>query len=269
MYSYFIVLAFLVVELTHSQISGFQHGSSSSSMPQLPCIRKYNQLYCDQGGFNYPMSKIENFIDENKSLIKRMYGTLVQEQVPQALPQTPASTTFVRSVRQFGRFKRSTEEGFLEDFLFEDEFYNDLDANFTALEEKVKEYEYSLHFGRTKRQAGFPGADSTGEDKNRADACESKTEVSTPFWATNSNGDVRAIVNTKTFSQAVHQEICTSSRTIRCAGDCQCEQKYKWHRLLAYDPNDDCSGIFMDWFLFPSCCACRCLRNPLGGGIRS
>ena len=44
---------------------------------------------------------------------------------------------------------------------------------------------------------------------SRIDACESKTEVTTPFWATNSNGDVRAIVNTKTFSQAVHQEICT------------------------------------------------------------
>ena len=34
-------------------------------------------------------------------------------------------------------------------------------------------------------------------------------------------------------------------------------QKYKWHRLLAYDPNNDCAGIFMDWFLYPSCCVCR------------
>ena len=40
-------------------------------------------------------------------------------------------------------------------------------------------------------------------------------------------------------------------------------QKYKWHRLLAYDPNNDCNGVFMDWFLFPSCCACRCRKNPL------
>ena len=51
------------------------------------------------------------------------------------------------------------------------------------------------------------------------------------------------------------------SRTLRCAGDCQCEQKYKWHRLLAYDPNNDCEGVFMDWFLFPSCCSCRCELN--------
>ncbi len=40
------------------------------------------------------------------------------------------------------------------------------------------------------------------------DACESRTEVTTPFWATNSNGQVRAIVNSKNFEQAVHQEIC-------------------------------------------------------------
>lgn len=49
------------------------------------------------------------------------------------------------------------------------------------------------------------------------------------------------------------------TQTNRCAGDCGCEQKYKWHRLLAYDPDQDCAGIFMDWFLFPSCCVCRCV----------
>ena len=40
-------------------------------------------------------------------------------------------------------------------------------------------------------------------------------------------------------------------------------QKYKWHRLLAYDPNNDCAGIFMDWFLYPSCCVCRHTSFPL------
>ena len=49
--------------------------------------------------------------------------------------------------------------------------------------------------------------------------------------------------------------------TLRCSRDCACEQKYKWHRLLAYDPNNDCAGVFMDWFLFPSCCVCRSDMN--------
>lgn len=115
------------------------------------------------------------------------------------------------------------------------------------------------------------------------DACESKIEIVTPYWASNSAGKIRAIVNTQHFEQAIHQEVCTQvnpnkkslilrkliknsnffnrkMNTSRCGGDCGCEQKYKWHRLLAYDPDNDCKGIFMDWFLFPSCCVCRC--NP-------
>ena len=42
----------------------------------------------------------------------------------------------------------------------------------------------------------------------RIDACESRVEVTTPYWATNSNGKVRAIVNDKFFEQSIHQEIC-------------------------------------------------------------
>ena len=81
----------------------------------LPCVKRLNQLYCDNGGgYNYPMSAIETYIDDNKNLMRRMYGTLVKEEMPPPQnPQTPASTTFVRSVRNFGgsRFRRSTEEG--------------------------------------------------------------------------------------------------------------------------------------------------------------
>ncbi|CAG0887751.1 unnamed protein product [Darwinula stevensoni] len=42
----------------------------------------------------------------------------------------------------------------------------------------------------------------------REDACESKVEIVTPYWASNSAGDIRAIVNTQHFEQAIHQEIC-------------------------------------------------------------
>ena len=44
----------------------------------------------------------------------------------------------------------------------------------------------------------------------REDICQSKVEVTTPFWAQNSDGHLRAILNNKEFEQAVHQEICTS-----------------------------------------------------------
>jgi len=255
----------------------------------LPCIKRLNQLYCHNTGTAYPESKITTFIDDNKALLRRMYGDRVQEkeeEIPEQ-PKTPASTSLfvrstIRSVRNFGgpRFRRSVHEGFIEDLLIEESeeeeeenYWSTLMKNSTLFQEfnrtatpqeleifdALREAQL-IENSRPKRQAGFPGA--TSKKDNKFDVCESRVEVTTPFWATNSKGKVRAIVNDKTFEQAIHQEICLSSRTLRCAGECGCEQKYKWHRLLAYDPNNDCSGIFMDWFLFPSCCSCRCRKNP-------
>ena len=122
-----------------------------------------------------------------------------------------------------------------------------------------EDYSANETLARDKRQVrDFPGTQADKHtDTSKEDVCESRVEVSTPYWAQNSDGKVRAILNNKEFEQAVHQEICTGGVTLRCNRDCSCEQKYKWHRLLAYDPNNDCAGIFMDWFLFPSCCVCR------------
>jgi len=252
----------------------------------LPCIKRLNQLYCHRGGAEYPQSAISSYIDDNKALMRRMYGNLNADlqtiDLPEE-PKTPASTSlFVRSVRNFGgpRFKRSASEGVIEDFILPEfqegvepldwtilmknaTLFQQFSANATAEEmETFQVLKEAAHLNsRPKRQSsGFPGA--ANKPDNKMDACESRVEVTTPYWATNSNGKVRAIVNDKHFEQSIHQEICITTRTFRCSGDCGCEQKYKWHRLLAYDPNNDCSGVFMDWFLFPSCCSCRCLKNP-------
>lgn len=239
----------------------------------LPCIKRLNQLYCHNGGSAYPEDQITVFIDDNKALMRRMYGNLVEPSIDlPEMPKTPASTTFIRRSFPTLRFKRSVLEGYLEDFVdgyeqFELLLQNSTlfaEFNQTAGPEELETFEALKNakiLDRPKRQAGFPGVKPSND--NKVDACESKVEVTTPYWATNSNGKVRAILNDKTFEQAIHAEICVTTRTFRCAGDCACEQKYKWHRLLAYDPNNDCSGIFMDWFLFPSCCSCRCLKNPL------
>ena len=60
----------------------------------------------------------------------------------------------MRTVRNFGgsRFRRSVEEGFLEEFLLEDEAYDDIDANFSSVvvadnDERAFE-KISLHFGK-------------------------------------------------------------------------------------------------------------------------
>jgi len=222
----------------------------------LPCVKRLNQLFCPSAGTTYPNNAIDKFIDDNKALMRRMYGELQET--------TTVTRTTVRVVRTFNgvssfavsspltsqlvnapgfeRFRRDVLEGTLDEMTFK------VDNNHNNTE------------SREKRQADFPGAPEV--NSNKEDVCESKVEVVTPYWASNSNGKVRAILNNKAFEQAIHQEICSKSSTPRCSRDCSCEQKYKWHRLLAYDPNNDCAGVFMDWFLFPSCCVCRCNKNP-------
>ena len=68
-------------------------------------------------------SAISSYIDDNKALMRRMYGNLNNDLLTIDLPEepkTPASTSlFVRSVRNFGgsRFKRGASEGVIEDFI--------------------------------------------------------------------------------------------------------------------------------------------------------
>ncbi|KAJ8981743.1 hypothetical protein NQ317_004923 [Molorchus minor] len=196
----------------------------------VPCIKKNQQLYCPTAGNSYPLDRIELFIDENKALMKRMYGEF---DMPDYTSRSGPGT----------KRKRSTKPGVP-------------DLHFDPGPDPVKMTE-SFNKNRSTRQ-NFRSNQSS--ESGRVDACESKIEIVTPYWASNSAGKIRAIVNTQHFEQAIHQEVCAKGSTKRCAGDCGCEQKYKWHRLLAYDPDNDCKGIFMDWFLFPSCCVCRC--NP-------
>lgn len=90
-----------------------------------------------------------------------------------------------------------------------------------------------------------------------------KEEVVAPFWANNTRGEVLALLNLYPFEQYVHWEKCTHEhRQMYCREGCRCEQQYSLHRLLAYDPNNDCRGIFSDWFRFPSCCVCKCYDIP-------
>merc|ERR1719427_425990 len=147
----------------------------------LPCVKKLNQLYCGSAGNSYPVTSIDKFIDDNKALLRRMYGEL----------QEPRTVTTVRVVRTFkqtsSRFRRDVLEGTLEELIEDTE------------EEKHSEEKH------------FPGNETVSEKNKKSgkeDVCQSKIEIVTPYWASNSNGKVRAILNNKEFEQAIHQEIC-------------------------------------------------------------
>uniref|UniRef100_A0A1A9V1V7 Spaetzle domain-containing protein n=1 Tax=Glossina austeni TaxID=7395 RepID=A0A1A9V1V7_GLOAU len=222
----------------------------------VPCIKRYHQLFCPTAGNSYPIDKIERFIDENKALMRRMYGDFEMNMDNGG----PKQQTKKRKKRFIDEPDIFVPPGVLPSVIIEN------DAVGAHAEETGESYFGKLRNKRQNNQAGSRNAKQTNSNGSRSsgsgrlDACESKIEIVTPYWASNSAGKIRAIVNTQHFEQAIHQEICSKAQTPRCQEDCGCEQKYKWHRLLAYDPDNDCKGIFMDWFLFPSCCVCRC--NP-------
>jgi len=235
-------IAFLVLLLlVQPSLSMDANNGGGEIIRGLPCVKRLNQLFCGSSGNSYPAKAIDKFIDDNKALLKRMYGVLQE-------PRTVTTVRVVRTLKQETRFRRDVLEGTFDE-LIEEAGRSSVASNETSS-------------ARVRRQADFPGNPSGGEKSGKEDVCQSKVEIVTPYWASNSNGKVRAILNNKEFEQAIHQEICSKASTPRCSRDCVCEQKYKWHRLLAYDPNNECSGIFMDWFLFPSCCVCRCSKNP-------
>lgn len=60
------------------------------------------------------------------------------------------------------------------------------------------------HTGRWKRST----LGSTGQQQ-LVDACESKMEVLTPYYATNSQGKLRTVINSELMQQAIQVETCS------------------------------------------------------------
>lgn len=94
-------------------------------------------------------------------------------------------------------------------------------------------------------------------------ACPVYSEVIAPYWANNTRDQVLALLNLQPFEQYIHMEKCKfEHEEMLCRKGCRCEQQYRLHRLLAFDPNNECRGIFSDWFRFPSYCICKCYNIP-------
>merc|ERR1719400_1921398 len=95
-------------------------------------------------------------------------------------------------------------------------------------------------------------------------ACPVLNEVFAPYWVNNTRNQVRAILNLHPFEQYIHMEKCLNEgEEMLCRKGCRCEQQYRLHRLLAFDPNNECRGIFSDWFRFPSYCICKCYTSAI------
>ncbi|KAF8787291.1 Protein spaetzle 4 like protein [Argiope bruennichi] len=121
--------------------------------------------------------------------------------------------------------------------------------------------EESVEEVREENTAATKEAEDTTEEVPRRgiNACPVKNEVIAPYWANNTRGETLALLNVHPFEQYVHFEKCAfENHQMLCREGCRCEQQYRLHRLLAFDPKNECRGIFSDWFRFPSCCVCIC-----------
>ncbi|XP_023349455.1 protein spaetzle 4 isoform X3 [Eurytemora carolleeae] len=141
--------------------------------------------------------------------------------------------------------EEETDQDFEDDLTEEDE---DLEDN---LEEELSETE----------EDDFPLENKyTGDSVN---ACPVYEEVKAPYWANNTRNQVLALLNLYPFEQYIHIEKCKyEGEEMLCRPGCRCEQQYRLHRLLAFDPSNECRGIFSDWFRFPSFCLCKCYNVP-------
>jgi len=106
-----------------------------------------------------------------------------------------------------------------------------------------------------------PEIEYTGDPIN---ACDVNESVQAPYWANNTRNHTLALLNLYPFEQYIHMETCKAEfEEMLCRPGCRCEQQYRLHRLLAFDPNNECRGIFSDWFKFPSFCLCKCYASAI------
>nr|CAD7464215.1 unnamed protein product [Timema tahoe] len=132
--------------------------------------------------------RIELFIDENKALMKRMYG------------EFQMSTEYgpPRESRRTNKREAPSLPG-----------VPDLHSPpvVDPANDKQSGESYFSKLRQTRQSSSFRNNQSS--ESGRVDACESKVEIVTPYWASNSAGKIRAIVNTQHFEQAIHQEVCS------------------------------------------------------------
>ena len=61
----------------------------------LPCSLKYNQLKCSGPGPSYPDSAISEYVQDNKALLRRMFG------IQQVRPKVITKKTTIKVIRTY------------------------------------------------------------------------------------------------------------------------------------------------------------------------
>ncbi|XP_035704450.1 protein spaetzle 4 [Folsomia candida] len=235
----------------------------------VPCDldSKGSAGWCGVPGDKYPWSQVRRFVSENTGLMRRMYGEVRQlnlmrmefsdsngiedYEVGDEGGRSLETSTVAKSVSM--TTGGTTEEPATETVTnaAEEEVTMATEVYFNDIE-KRNSAEVSMEI----KEKVFMEEKPTLRAVN---ACPVREEVVAPYWANNTRGEILALLNLYPFEQYVHWEKCNQEhKQMYCREGCRCEQQYRLHRLLAFDPTNECRGIFSDWFRFPSCCVCKC-----------
>ena len=113
------------------------------------------QLSCGSAGNTYPSDNIDQFIDNNKALIRRMYGELQE-------PRTKTTVRVVRTYRQERQRCGTSAAIFSGEYLFSRFRRDVLEGTYEELLEPLDDVEENTKNNRTmnsrdKRQSDYPG----------------------------------------------------------------------------------------------------------------
>merc|ERR1719278_102559 len=149
--------------------------------------------------------------------------------------------------------------GDLEYILDSEESVSEEVSDIKAVEKEVEEVVEEL-----QPDVSYKQEDEITYFGDPINACDVDTTIEAPYWANNTGGKTLALLNLYPFEQYIHIETCQAEMSEGlCRPGCRCEQQYRLHRLLAFDPNNECRGIFSDWFKFPSFCLCKCYTSAI------
>ncbi|XP_061719093.1 protein spaetzle 4 isoform X3 [Cydia pomonella] len=272
---------------------------SGRARASAPCDLS-KQSYCTSPGEAYPWHAIRRFVRENQGLMRRMYGeerhisvlkaeleNFIEDDEDENVKKTAdfaediINTKMMYTKNSHGRAmkvkphfrpiqsnsNRKSDNDTLRvkplEFDEHEKVKTDrIDTNVNIANKKKEEF----HPKPAQPEAMRPAVIKL----RGANACESKEEMAAPFWANSTRGEVLALLNMYPFEQYIHLETCVNEKKqMYCREGCRCEQQFRLHRLLAYDPRNECRGIFADWFKFPACCVCKCYDVPLEFRARS
>ncbi|KAH7642511.1 hypothetical protein HUG17_5556 [Dermatophagoides farinae] len=230
----------------------------------IPCDINTNG-YCTEPGQAYPWSSMRRFIFENQGFVKKMYGEQRQSQIihdelerlnnlyqDSSSRLSSASRRHSKQRQNFGKLNSNHN--------VDDDSNKTGDDRFQSKHSQATTTTTTTTIMMTATTDHYEQDLIINENQSITDnPIINESQVVAPYWANNTRGETLALLNVYPFEQYIHWEKCTNEyEQMFCRDGCRCEQQYRLHRLLAFDPKNECRGIFADWFRFPGCCVCIC-----------